>query len=153
MIGLKFGGQTVIGTAPSDANLNRRWTVRCDCGYEHIARADNLKRGFRQCCSCRSRPALPEYSIWLGMWRRCENPNAHEAKWYVGIKVCSRWEIFENFFADMGPRPSPKHSIDRYPDNTGNYEPGNCRWATASEQALNRRPSNSVHPATLQGEG
>jgi hypothetical protein len=76
-----------------------------------------------------------EYRIWNGMKSRCLNPNRKDYPRYGGrgVTVCERWLRFENFYADMGPRPSPKHSIDRI-DNDGNYEPGNCKWATLAEQ-------------------
>lgn len=86
-----------------------------------------------------------EYNSWVQMRQRCNNPNDKKFRLYGGrgIKVCERWNDFANFLADMGPRPSPGHSIDRYPDNMGNYEPGNCRWATPMEQA-NNRPGNRL---------
>lgn len=83
----------------------------------------------------------PEYTAWVGMKGRCNNPNRREYKHYGarGIKVCERWiNSFTNFYKDMGVKPSAKHSLDRI-DFNGNYEPGNCRWATSLEQRANQR--------------
>lgn len=89
---------------------------------------------------------MPEYRNWHNMKNRCLNQNIPEYKWYGarGIRVCDRWlNSFENFLADMGTRPSPKHSIDRI-DNNGNYCPENCRWATQKQQSRNTRNNRKI---------
>ena len=123
------------------------WEFRCQCGsLKDIVVAD-LIRGHTVSCGCwgKSRPRHKthgkaargvdslEYSVWRGMMSRCHGNGSYVKR---GIKVCDRWKKFENFLHDMGSRPSKKHSIDRI-DNDGDYEPGNCRWATATEQMAN----------------
>lgn len=89
------------------------------------------------------------YLVWRAMLNRCNNPNVESYRTHGarGITVCKRWHQFTNFYADMGD-PPPGHSIDRI-NNNGNYEPGNCRWATPREQNLNSR---MVKPLTYQGK-
>lgn len=84
----------------------------------------------------------PEYGSWRAMIKRCEDPKHDSYQWYGarGISVCERWRrSYSAFISDMGPKPTPDHSVDRYPDADGNYEPGNCRWATREEQAQNKK--------------
>lgn len=139
-----FAGQTRSGSC--------RWQCLCECGNRKTIDAGTLKKGEARSCGCLQRELvaarsrthghrkLPEYPIWVGIITRCENKGDKSYARYGarGIKICRRWrESFEAFFQDMGPRPSPRHSIDRI-DNGGNYEPGNCRWATTIEQGRNK---------------
>jgi hypothetical protein len=99
---------------------------------------------------CRKGAHTLTYTSWLGMRDRCNSKNHSEYKRYGarGIRVCERWDTFANFLADMGERPSRKHSVDRR-DSDGHYEPGNCRLATSVEQSRNRKYAKNI---TLNGE-
>jgi hypothetical protein len=82
----------------------------------------------------------PTYYSWSSMVTRCTNANAPDYPYYGGrgIGICDRWKLFDNFLLDMGPRPKGT-TLDRYPNNSGDYEPTNCRWATVEQQNRNRR--------------
>jgi hypothetical protein len=153
LTGRRFGRLTVMrreGSVPNGSGTAPTWLVRCECGQEKPVRGADLRSGHVTSCGCLSRPhgmfGTPEYSAWVAMIQRCTNPRNSQHRLYGGrgITVCERWaESFPAFLADMGPRPSATHSLDRYPNNsTGNYEPGNCRWATQTEQARNKRTSH-----------
>jgi hypothetical protein len=157
--GLVFGRLVVLWLGHS-TDRRSKWRCRCDCGCEVDVLASNLLRGATMSCGCLIKEKLaqanlrraevgrvhgmygsPEYTTWASMIQRCQNSNNRRYKDYGGrgIKVCQRWlASFEEFFADMGKRPEAT-SIDRI-DVNGDYEPGNCRWATAKQQASNKRP-------------
>lgn len=118
-----------------------------------MKRGENLRKYDHSGPTYRTRP--DEYRAWAGMKTRCLNPEFKDWNLYGGrgITVCPKWSSsFVEFFRDMGPRPSPLHSLDRK-DSDGNYEPGNCRWATAIEQRHNQRPGSLRAPIWITFNG
>ena len=153
--GQKFGFLTVIKLTGHDKNHHALWLCNCDCGGTATVRSGHLKQ--HQIACGRNCPLIPhpvkhghtrgskptsEYSSWRTMMRRCYQKTFHQYKNYgaKGITVYKPWHDAETFLIAMGSKPTPQHTIDRFPNQTGNYEPGNVRWATKVEQTRNRRP-------------
>jgi hypothetical protein len=153
LIGRRFTRLTVIafaGTVPDGPAL---WVCLCDCGRQKVVRAHALKNGNTKSCGCyniefhtgHGKWGSGAYNSWRDMLQRCNNPNDVNFKRYGGrgIRVCERWLKFENFYADMGPRPDG-HVISRI-NHDGNYELLNCKWITKS---ANTAESNQRRPAS-----
>lgn len=136
----------------------RQWLCRCECGNDATVATSNLHAGMVRSCGCLKAETIgdrvrkhgmvrsSEYSIWCNMRRRCADPRVPTFHLYGGrgIKVCGEWqESFANFFRDMGPRPSKKHTLERKDTNLG-YSPENCIWATYQEQQNNRRNNRTL---------
>lgn len=150
LTGRNYGRLTVIRKDSDRTDRsNAKWVCGCACGNTVVVTDSHLTCGHTTSCGCFRREARtthgmsssPEYASWLSMIQRCTNPLNDVYQYYGGrgVTVCDRWlNSFECFYDDMGPRPTQGHSIDRE-NNDGNYEPGNCRWATPEQQANNKR--------------
>lgn len=160
LTGMVFGRWRVVGYAyayrRNDGALRHKWTCVCECGVPGEVETRSLQAGHSKSCGCLFRQRASEscikrctshalsktreYRIWASMIQRCTNPKTNAFKNYGGrgIIVCKKWlDSFEDFLSDVGIAPSGEHTLDRFPNHNGNYEPGNVRWATSAQQARN----------------
>lgn len=151
LVGDRFGRLMVVSRADNKGRATM-WLCRCDCGVDAVVSASHLRSGHSQSCGCLVREKIGavrrthgeskslEFSSWMNMRRRCLNETDPAYVWYGarGIGICTAWDNFSEFLKDMGPKPSPRHSIERL-DVNGHYAPGNCVWATAVQQGRNQR--------------
>lgn len=157
-------GRKFCRLTPYELVAPRTWRCRCDCGAVAIAVTHHLLSGEQKSCGCYARERLierctthgltntPEFIAWKSMRSRCSNPKRKDFARYGGrgIRVCERWDRgdgvksgFECFLEDMGPKPSPRYSLDRL-DNDLNYDPQNCHWALPVQQTRNRSNTRLV---------
>lgn len=160
--GHTYGRLTVMSYAGSRKG-SALWLCLCTCGTERTVLGTELAIGNSTSCGCwtqekhktaaktHGRSWTAEWRVWVGIKTRCTNSNVKAYHRYGGrgITMCQRWQqSFQAFYADMGPKPSPSHSIERI-NNDGNYEKANCQWATPTKQSRNRR---SNHRVTFMGK-
>ena len=159
LTGMVFGRLTVIKRDIEKAGENTYWICKCDCGNQKSVYSGSLKKMRTKSCGCLQKEmqiinktkhglrSTPEYHAWAAIKQRCFNRNVRNYSSYGGrgITMHPEWiNSFKSFYDYVGPRPSTHYSIDRI-DNDGNYEPGNVRWATITEQANNTRKNIQIN--------
>jgi len=166
LVGAKYGKLTVLSFSHVRdiyGGKSKMWNCICECGGTTVQSTSELNYGRTKSCGCLKAEVTKkrstthgqasggkftaEYRTWQNMLTRCYNPKATRFEHHGGrgIKVCDRWKnSFEAFFEDVGRKPTTAHTLDRYPDNDGNYEPSNFRWATQKQQSQNRRSTRLI---------
>jgi len=159
MIGTKFYRLKVVEEVGIDKRGEKLWRCICECGGETIALGYNLRCGNSKSCGCFNIDRIIErskqhgmsktriYKIWVGVRKRCNTPSTKSYKLYggAGVRMCGRWDDFDNFYEDMKEGYADNLTLDRYPNKKGNYEPGNCRWATPKQQQNNRTNNKIIY--------
>jgi hypothetical protein len=162
--GLKVNRIEVLSYEGQNKSSQSVWLCRCDCGTLFRSVGKDVVKGHTKSCGCWQREARiithtthgqsksPTWVCWVEMLKRCRNTKFVHFKHYGGrgITVCERWLTYEQFIQDVGERPTKGHTLDRWPNNDGNYEPGNVRWATWIEQGSNKRNNRIVRINEVQ---
>lgn len=165
LVGRQFSRLTVISIWAQNKTKMSLWLCLCDCGKWNVTASNNLLNGHSRSCGClsidvtRSRSIThgesyssgitPEYRAYIGAKSRCTNPNNVSYSRYGGRGIKFLFTSFDEFMNEVGRRPTDDHSLDRFPEQDGNYEIGNIRWATPTEQSRNTRRN---HKITINGE-